>query len=100
MGFYSPDLTFLGADGLVQGDEGLVQRYQQRYPDAEARGTLTLGLLGFHPLGTTAALVLGRYHLERALPAEGYFTLILERTTRGLEIVHDHTTAAGDDPGP
>ena len=97
VGFYSQGLSFLGAEGLVRGGADLVQRYQERYPDAEARGSLTFGILEFRPLGGHSALLLGTYHLERQEPAEGYFTLVLERTSGGVRITHDHTTAAAED---
>lgn len=96
VGYYSPGLTFLGADGLIRGAEGLVERYQ----DAAARGTLRFEIIDFRPLGSGAALLLGRYHLQRADPATGFFTLVLERTASGLRIIHDHTTAASAEAGP
>jgi ketosteroid isomerase-like protein len=96
VGFYSQGLSFLGADGLVRGGADLVQRYQERYPDAAARGSLRFGVLDFRPLGGDSALLLGTYHIERREPAEGYFTLVLERTSEGVRITHDHTTAAAE----
>lgn len=99
VGYYSPGLSFLGADGLIRGGEDLVQRYQERYPDAAARGTLRFGVLEFRALGDRSALLLGTYHLEREEPAEGFFTLVLERTSDGLRITHDHTSAASEEGG-
>ncbi|MCH7477126.1 MAG: hypothetical protein IIA14_03375 [SAR324 cluster bacterium] len=39
-----------------------------------------------------SALVLGRYELDRAEPASGYFSLLVERTPQGVKITHDHTS--------
>ncbi len=85
-------LTFNGADGVTRGRKDLLERFQNSYPDAEARGVLTFHLLEFRPVGLDAALVLGRYQLDRAKPASGYFSLLVERTPEGVRITHDHTS--------
>lgn len=86
------ELTFLGARGLVRGFDRVLAGYERGYPDAAARGTLSFELVEVRPLGTDAALVLGRFRLQRTEPAEGWFTLVLERTAQGVKITHDHTS--------
>jgi uncharacterized protein (TIGR02246 family) len=85
-------LTFNGASGITRGRQDLLRRFQESYPDAASRGLLTFQVLEVRPVGQTAALVLGHYHLERATPASGYFSLVVERTAQGLRITHDHTS--------
>ena len=87
-----PQLTFNGASGITRGRKNLLQRFQESYPNADARGMLTFHLLEFRPIGRNAALILGRYHLDRATPASGYFSLVVERTPQGIKITHDHTS--------
>jgi ketosteroid isomerase-like protein len=49
-----------------------------------------------HPLSDTFAVCLGKYHLDRSKreggPADGMFSLVLEKTDQGWKIVVDHTT--------
>jgi len=87
-----PQLTFNGSTGITRGPEDLLQRFQRSYPDAAARGELTFQILEFRPIGRNAALVLGRYHLQRTPPASGYFSLVVELTSQGIRITHDHTS--------
>ncbi|MHC4512392.1 MAG: YybH family protein [Planctomycetota bacterium] len=88
----NPQLTFNGATGITRGRKDLLQQFQESYPDAAARGVLTFHLLRFRPVGNHAALVLGRYELDRARPARGYFSLLVEQTPQGVKITHDHTS--------
>lgn len=88
----SGQLTFNGASGITRGRQDLLGRFKAAYPDAAARGALTFELLEFRPIGRNATLVLGRYHLERATPASGFFSLVVERTPAGVKITHDHTS--------
>lgn len=87
-----PRLSFCGKSGVVRGRQDVLATYQRNYPTAEARGTLTFELLEVRPLGARAAMVLGHYAIERAVPSSGFFTLVLERTAQGLVIIHDHTS--------
>jgi len=87
-----PQLTFNGASGITRGRKNLLRRFQENYPDAAARGVLTFHVLEFRPIGRSAALVLGRYQLDRATPDSGYFSLVVERTPQGIKITHDHTS--------
>jgi ketosteroid isomerase-like protein len=62
----SPELTFSGADGIVRGYAGLLQRYRKSYPDRAAMGELDFSELEIRTLAPDAALVLGHWHLNRA----------------------------------
>jgi hypothetical protein len=89
-----PELTFLGASGLVRGRNDLLASYQRAYPTAEARGRLSFEVVEFQPLGGDHALLLGRYALARGTPDAGWFSLVLRRTPAGVRILHDHTSRA------
>ena len=95
----SPDLTFAGSDGIVRGYDGLLQRYQKSYPSAQAMGQLDFSGLEIHTLGPDSAMVLGHWHLSRAIGgAGGVFTLIFRRFPGGWRIIHDHTSAQKQTP--
>ncbi|MGE3175222.1 MAG: DUF4440 domain-containing protein [Planctomycetota bacterium] len=86
------ELTFFGAGGLRRGRDELLAAYERGYPTAERRGVLSFEVVDFAPLGRDHALLLGRYHLERAAPASGVFSLVLARQGGRIVILHDHTT--------
>lgn len=87
-----PELTFLGGSGLTRGRADLLARYQQRYPTAEARGTLRFSVVDHRDLGDGHALLLGRYELERKDPSSGWFSLVLARQAGRVVVLHDHTS--------
>lgn len=86
------ELTFLGGSGVTRGRADLLARYQQRYPTAEARGTLRFTVVDHRELGTDHALLLGRYELDRKDPSSGWFSLVLARQDGQVVILHDHTS--------
>ena len=59
-------------------------------------GTLTFSELEVHPIDDTFAVCIGKYHLDRSKkdggPADGLFSLVLQKTDDGWKIVLDHTT--------
>ncbi|MBI5849538.1 MAG: DUF4440 domain-containing protein [Planctomycetes bacterium] len=89
---HGDELGFVGASGLTRGWEQTLANYRRGYPDAASRGRLDFELLSVRPLGADHAIVVGRYHLERAEPADGFFTLLVARTADGLRILHDHSS--------
>jgi ketosteroid isomerase-like protein len=89
----STDLTFAGSAGVTRGWQPVLERYRERYKDAQAMGHLDFTSLEVHPLGKDAAFVLGRWHLKRATDElGGVFTLVFQRFPQGWKIVHDHTS--------
>lgn len=89
----SPELTFVGSKGFTRGWQPLLARYQKTYADRAAMGTLIFSELEIRPLGPEAALVLGRWHLQRqAGNIGGIFTLVFQKFPEGWRIIHDHTT--------
>jgi uncharacterized protein (TIGR02246 family) len=89
----SPEVTFAGGSGFVKGWEPVTARYKTQYPDQAAMGKLDFSELQIRPLGPDAALVLGKWHLNRASgDVGGIFSLVFQRMSDGWRIVHDHTS--------
>jgi ketosteroid isomerase-like protein len=89
----SSELTFAGTRGFTRGWQPVLARYEKSYADKAAMGTLDFQELELRSLGPDAALVLGKWHLNRqAGDVGGIFTLVFQRFPEGWRIVHDHTT--------
>lgn len=96
--WHSPELTFSGSSGVSRGWDGVLARYKKSYPDRAAMGQLDFSGLEFRFLGADAALVLGKWHLQREKEIGGVFTLVWQRFPEGWRIVHDHTSAVNQAP--
>jgi len=88
----SPELTFSSGGQVSRGWERTLQNYRRRYPTREAMGHLTFSDLEITELGQDAALVLGKWALDRDEPVGGVFTLVLRREAGRWVIIHDHTS--------
>jgi uncharacterized protein (TIGR02246 family) len=89
----SDDLTFSSGGTTRRGWDETMRRYREAYPTAAEMGKLTFSELEVRPLGDTAALVLGRWELERDKePVEGNFTLVMEQVDGQWLVTHDHTS--------
>ncbi len=91
-----PQTAYIKHDGPVLGADAISAMYATRFagPPA-ARGTLSLTVLSYRPLGADYALVTGRFSLARlpTLPtASGIFTLVFHRSAAGWGIISDHTS--------
>ena len=91
----SPDTIFIGKE-VSRGFNQILLDYQHNYPDRSSMGALTFSELEVHPITDTLAVCIGKYHLERSKkyggPADGIFSLVMEKTPDGWKIVLDHTT--------
>ena len=91
----SPDIIFVGRQ-VSHGYDQMLADYKGNYPNREAMGTLTFGDLDPHILDEHYGIVVGHYHLDRSKKAggsaDGIFSLVLEKTSRGWKIIVDHTT--------
>lgn len=91
----SPDMLIVGHQ-ISRGYTQMLADYHSNYPTPQAMGTLTYAELEPHVLDARFAVVLGRYHLDRGKkvggPADGLFSLVLEKTAAGWKIIVDHTT--------
>ena len=89
----SPATTFAGAAGLKRGWQAVLERYRHDYPDRQVMGKLEFSALEVTVLAPDAALVIGRWRLERADDRPGgVFTLVFRRFPEGWRITHDHTS--------
>jgi uncharacterized protein (TIGR02246 family) len=90
----SPELTFSGSSGVARGWDAVLTRYKKNYPDRAAMGQLHFSDLEFRFLGPDAALVLGKWYLQREKDElSGVFTLVWQHFPDGWKIIHDHTSA-------
>ena len=91
----SENTIFVGSDDVTRGWQTVLDRYQRNYNTREKMGTLTFTDLEITPIGNDRALVLMRWHLQRAKDEpHGRSTLLMRRTKQGWKIVYDHSSAA------
>src|SRR2546423_7743203 len=91
----SPNTEFVGGDSISRGWQTVLDRYKRNYNSREKMGTLTFSDLEITVLSKDAALVLGRWRLNRANDEpHGTFTLLFRKTKAGWRIVHDHSSSA------
>jgi ketosteroid isomerase-like protein len=92
----SPDILFIGHK-ISRGYAQMLAAYKTGYPTREKMGTLNFSQLEVQPLDEHFATVTGHFHLERTPAgggnADGYFLLVMEKTSAGWKIVRDDTTA-------
>jgi uncharacterized protein (TIGR02246 family) len=89
------DTVFVSGDNVTHGWQTVLDHYKKGYDSREKMGVLTFSDLEIAPLGKNAALVVGRWHLQRAKDEpHGRFTLVFRKTKQGWKIVHDHTSSA------
>lgn len=96
----SPTTTFIGSGGLIEGWEGIYERYAPLFEPGVERGQLRFVDLKVRRLSATLALATARYVLsgeDGGTTASGPFTLVLRRVGRDWRIIHDHSSA---DPAP
>ena len=91
----SPDTLFIGRQ-VSRGFENMLADYKGNYPNRDAMGQLAFSDLEPHLLDEHFAIVLGKYHLSRSKKAggdaDGFFSLVLQKTESGWKIILDHTT--------
>ena len=88
----SPDLTFSSGGRITRGWQNTLDNYHQRYPNRKVMGHLEFSFLEITPIEIGAALVLGRWYLDRDEPIGGAFSLVFRKVHGRWVIVHDHTS--------
>ena len=93
-GYARSDATeFVSGDRLTRGWQTVRDRYRKKYGSREKMGRLTFSEIKITPIGSDAAIVVGRWKLVRKSgKPRGLFTLVFRRTAAGWRIVHDHTS--------
>lgn len=86
-------LTFSSGGKVTRGWQATFDGYKKRYPDKTIMGQLTFSDLEVTSLGDSAAMMLGRWKLQRANPVSGNFTLVWKKIDGRWVIVHDHTSS-------
>jgi ketosteroid isomerase-like protein len=91
----SPETLLLGRQ-VLKGYAQILEDYKHTYPTRASMGTLAFSELEVHPLSESFAICIGKFHLDRSKkeggPADGQFSLVMEKTGEGWKIVLDHTT--------
>ncbi len=89
------DIVFISGDSVTRGWQTVHDRYKKTYNSREKMGTLTFSDLETNVFSSDAAVMIGRWHLQRANDEpHGRFTLIFRRLKQSWRIVHDHTSSA------
>jgi ketosteroid isomerase-like protein len=89
----SSDLKFVGKTGVTYGWQATLERYQKGYPDAAAMGKLSFDILHLEKISPKAALMVGKWHLQREADApQGYFSLVWRKLKGQWVIVADHSS--------
>ena len=92
---HSDTLRFAGNDSANYGWETVFERYKTRYPDRAAMGQLTFSDVDITVISVDAALLFGRWRLDRVEDQpSGVYTLLFRKTKDGWRIVHDHSSSA------
>ncbi len=88
----SEKLTFSGGGKTIRGWQATFDRYKDKYPP-EKMGTLTFDSQEVTMLGTSAAMVLGNWHLKSVdEPVNGNFSLVMKKIDGQWKIIHDHSS--------
>lgn len=88
----SDELTFVSGGDVTKGWQPTLDRYKAKYTDRAVMGRLAFSDLNVRELARDAALVSGRWHLERDEPIGGRFTLLFRIEHGRWVIVYDHTS--------
>lgn len=95
-GYHQSDsLRFASGGRVSYGWETTLNRYKKGYPDKAVMGKLIFSDIDVKIISKDAALVFGKWELERESDHPwGLFTLIFRKTEVGWRVVHDHTSSA------
>lgn len=90
----SDQLQFIGANGVTKGWQQTLDGYHRRYPNRDAMGQLTFGIVSMEKLSKKSVFLVGTWDLKRKSDAPGgYFILIWKKIQGNWVITADHTSA-------
>ncbi len=88
-------IRFAGNGNVSYGWQTVLQRYKNGYPDKAAMGILTFSDVDIDVVSKDAAVVFGRWKLQKDKDSpSGLYTLLFRKTEAGWRIVHDHSSSA------
>lgn len=91
----SPDIVFMGPT-IRRGYDQMLAGYKKTFPTRGKMGALIFSDIEVTQLDAKYATVLGKFQLQRLAQdggdAQGYFSLVFEKTFAGWKIILDHTT--------
>ena len=89
----SPEMTFVSGTNVTKGWQPTLDRYKKGYDTKAKMGVLTFSDLEITILGKEAAVVLGKWSLEREKDnPNGLFTLTFRKFKKDWRIILDHTS--------
>ncbi|MAN73467.1 MAG: DUF4440 domain-containing protein [Henriciella sp.] len=91
----SPDLRFASGGTVTRGFERTLERYKARYSTRAAMGTLSFSELETVMLADDAAVLHGRWKLERDGDAPGGLVTLVFRKMNGEWVIISDTTTSG-----
>lgn len=90
----SDSLRFASGGEVTHGWAETLERYERKYHSKRRMGVLTFSELDVTLLSEDAAMVFGKWKIERRDSEPwGLFTLLFKKTDAGWRIVHDHTSS-------
>jgi hypothetical protein len=89
----SPNLKFIGKNGITYGYQQTLDNYKKAYPTQEKMGILTFNLLSNEKVGKKHFIVIGQWKLTRKSDVlEGHFTLLWKKINGKWVITNDHSS--------
>ena len=93
----SPTTTYIGSTGLIEGYDGIRERYAPGFAEGAARDRLRFEGLRVREVDERVGVATARYVLERegTVTSTGPFTLVLLNVEGAWLIVHDQSAEGG-----
>lgn len=93
----SPTTTYIGSTGLIEGYDGIRERYAPGFAEGAERDSLRFEALRVREVDERVGVATARYVLERegAVTSTGPFTLVLLNVEGAWLIVHDQSAEDG-----
>ena len=93
----SPTTTYIGSTGLIEGYDGIRERYAPGFAEGAARDSLRFEGLRVREVDERVGVATARYVLERegTVTSTGPFTLVLLNVEGAWLIVHDQSAEDG-----
>ena len=90
----TPNLLFVGKNGMVKGWQQTLDGYKKRYPTKDHTGNLTFEVVNVQPINKDAYILVGKFFLKRNINnTSGIFTLVFKKVDGQWKVIADHTSA-------